>query len=58
MLSGRPAEFAEARKLVGDDRYASIARVRAALSWGIREVAALAESTFFAGLRKAGVPEE
>ena len=52
------SEFAEARKLVGDDRYASIARVRAALSWGIREVAALAESTFFAGLRKAGVPEE
>jgi TolB-like protein/Flp pilus assembly protein TadD len=52
------AEFAEARKLVGDDRYASIARVRAVLSWGVREVSALAESTFFAGLRTAGVPEE
>ena len=51
-------EFAEARKLVGDDRYASIARVRAVLSWGVREVSALAESTFFAGLRKAGVPEK
>ena len=52
------AEFAKARKLVGDDRYASIARVRAVLSWGVREVSALAESTFFAGLRKAGVPED
>ena len=52
------AEFGEARKLVGDDRYACIARVRAVLSWGVPEVAALAERTFFAGLRKAGVPEE
>ncbi len=52
------AELAEARKLVGDDRYASIARVRAVLSWGVREVATLAESTFFTGLREAGVPEK
>ncbi|MGE0257263.1 MAG: tetratricopeptide repeat protein [Alphaproteobacteria bacterium] len=52
------AEFAEARKRVGDDRYASIARVRAVLSWGVPEVSALAESTFFAGLRRAGVPKE
>jgi TolB-like protein len=52
------AELAEARKLVGDDRYSSLARVRAVSSWGVPEIAALAETTYFAGLRKAGVPEE
>ena len=61
-LAGDPgraaAELAEARKLVGDDRYASIARVRANLSWGVPAIAALAETTFYAGLRKAGMREE
>ena len=61
-LTGYPeraaAELAEARKLVGDDRYSSIARVRAVSSWGAPEICALAEITYFAGLRKAGVPEE
>jgi tetratricopeptide (TPR) repeat protein len=52
------AEFTEARKRVGDDRYASIARIRASLSWGVPEVTTLAEATFYAGLRNAGVPEE
>jgi TolB-like protein/DNA-binding SARP family transcriptional activator/Flp pilus assembly protein TadD len=52
------AEFAEARKLVGDDRYASIARIRAYLSWGGPRSAELAEITFYAGLRNAGVQEE
>jgi hypothetical protein len=50
------AELAEARRLVGDDRYSSIARVRAITSWGEPTVCALAERTYFAGLRKAGLP--
>jgi TolB-like protein/Flp pilus assembly protein TadD len=52
------AELAEARRLVGDDRYSSIARVRSVTCWGAPKVCDLAEITFFAGLRKAGVPEE
>src|SRR6266446_4866994 len=52
------AELAEARGLVGDDRYASITRLRTAESWGVPKVRALVETTYFAGLRKAGVPEE
>ena len=52
------AELAEARKLVGDDRYSSIARLRVIGSWGVRKVRALFETTYFAGLRKAGVPED
>jgi adenylate cyclase len=52
-------ELAEARKLSGDGRYSSIARVTAALGvQGAPKVSALFEATFFAGLRKAGVPEE
>ena len=52
------AELAEARRLVGDDRYSSIARFRTISSWGVPKVSALVESTYFAGLRKAGVSEE
>jgi TolB-like protein/cytochrome c-type biogenesis protein CcmH/NrfG len=52
------AQLAEARRLVGDDRYSSIARLRAAESWGVPKVRALVEATYFAGLRKAGMPEE
>lgn len=48
-------ELAEARKLVGDDRYSSIARLRAVVSWGAPKD--LVEATYFAGLRQAGVPE-
>jgi TolB-like protein/Tfp pilus assembly protein PilF len=51
-------ELAEARRLVDDDRYSAIARLRVAESWGVPEVRALVETTYFAGLRKAGVPEE
>jgi TolB-like protein/DNA-binding SARP family transcriptional activator len=50
------AELAEARRLVGDDRYSSIARLRAVASWGAPQL--LVETTYFAGLRRAGVPEE
>ena len=52
-------ELAEARRLSGDDRYSSIARLRAAAVYlGVPEALALFETTFFAGLRKAGMPEE
>jgi TolB-like protein/Flp pilus assembly protein TadD len=49
------AELAEARRLVGDDRYSSIARLRSVVSWGAPKD--LVETIYFAGLRKAGVPE-
>jgi tetratricopeptide (TPR) repeat protein len=52
------AELAEARRLVGDDRYSSIARLRATANWFAPNIQALREATFFVGLRKAGVPEE
>jgi adenylate cyclase len=52
------AELAEARRLSGDDRYLSIARIRADRNWGVPEIGALFEATYFAGLRKAGMPEE
>jgi len=51
-------ELAEARRLVDDDRYSSIARLQAIEALGVPKVRALFESTYFAGLRKAGVPEE
>ncbi len=61
-LSGETArgvvELAEACRLVGDNRYSSIARLRAVEALGVPEVRALVEATYFAGLRKAGVPEE
>jgi adenylate cyclase len=61
-LKGEPeraaAELAEARRLSGDDRYGSISRVRADGLWRVPKVRTLAETTYFAGLRKAGVPEE
>jgi hypothetical protein len=42
-----------------DDRYSSIAHVKASAPWwGVPKVQALFEATYFAGLRKAGVPEE
>ena len=52
------AELGEARRLVGDDRYSSIARVRAGGTWGVPKIRTLIETTYFAGLRKAGVPEK
>jgi adenylate cyclase len=53
------AELAEARRLVGDDRWSSMARVRAVGGyWGVPKVRTLYETTVFAGLRKAGMPEE
>ena len=51
------SELAEARRLGGEGSYSSIARLRAGY-WGVPKIHALFEATFFAGLRKAGVPEE
>jgi len=52
------AELAETRRLNCDNRYSSIARLRAARFWGVPKIRALYEATYFAGLRKAGMPEE
>jgi len=52
------AELAEARRLSVDDRYSSLARLRAVRYWGVPKVRALFETTYFAGFRKAGMPEE
>jgi TolB-like protein/class 3 adenylate cyclase/Tfp pilus assembly protein PilF len=55
----RPAfELAEARKLSGDDRYLSITRLKSAGVYsGVPEALTLLERTYFAGLRKLGMPE-
>jgi hypothetical protein len=55
------AEFGEARRLSGGDLFSSIARLKAAgvySGWGVPKTLALFEATYFAGLRKAGMPEE
>jgi hypothetical protein len=53
------AELAEARKLNGGDLFSSIAHLKAYPGgWGTPKTRALYEATYFAGLRKAGVPEE
>jgi TolB-like protein/class 3 adenylate cyclase/Tfp pilus assembly protein PilF len=57
------AELAEARRLAPDDRFSSIARYKAVIypraeNRALPKIQALSETTFFAGLRKAGMPEE
>jgi tetratricopeptide (TPR) repeat protein len=52
------AEVAEARRLSADDRFSSVARLRASQYWGVPKIRALFEATYFDGLRKAGMPEE
>jgi TolB-like protein/DNA-binding winged helix-turn-helix (wHTH) protein len=57
-------ELAKAKTLVSDDRFSSIARLKAIGFFGMAEnfgdpkIGALFETTYFAGLRKAGMPEE
>jgi tetratricopeptide (TPR) repeat protein len=51
------AELPEARRLSGDDRYATIAHLDAEYL-GVSKIRALYEATYFAGLRIAGVPEK
>jgi adenylate cyclase len=52
------AELAEAQKLSGDGTYSSLARVTAGTYLGAPKIRALFETTFFAGLRLAGMPEQ
>ena len=54
------AELAEARRLNGGDLFLSIAHLKAfpGAWWGVPRIGALYEATYFAGLRKAGMPEE
>jgi adenylate cyclase len=59
------AELAEARRLSLDERFSSLAHMMAAGFWpgspgywGVPKIRALFETTFFAGLRKAGMPED
>jgi tetratricopeptide (TPR) repeat protein len=56
------AELAEARRLRDDDAYSSLARLRAiAKAMGYfreADIPIYYEPTYFAGLRKAGMPEE
>jgi adenylate cyclase len=52
------AELAEARRMSADSRFESIASLKAARSWGVPKIHALFDATYFAGLSKAGMPEE
>jgi len=54
------AELAEARRLSGNDRFSSLARLRTLGTYGAAapKIQALFEATYFPGLRKAGMPEE
>jgi hypothetical protein len=51
-------ELAEALRLARDGRFSSIARLKAVRYFGVPKIHALYEATYFAGLRKAGMPEE
>ena len=48
------AGLPDAQKLSGNDRFSSIAHLTAFGNFGEPQIYALVESTFFAGLRKAG----
>ena len=53
------AELAEARRLAGEGSFSSIADMKKVGGWwGVPKIRALFEATYFAGLRKAGMPEE
>jgi adenylate cyclase len=57
-IEGAGAELSEARRLSADDRFSSIAKLKAAYDSWVPSIRALHEATYFAGLRKAGMPEE
>jgi tetratricopeptide (TPR) repeat protein len=57
-LDRATAELAEARRLNGDGRLSSITRLEAVTDFGVPVVRALYETTYLAGLREAGMPEE
>jgi hypothetical protein len=48
----------EARRLSADDRFTSMTRLRAVITFLVPKIRALYETAYFAGLRKAGMPEE
>jgi adenylate cyclase len=54
------AQLAKARGLSPDDRYSSIARLKEIRNFEMLtpQIRALSEATYYAGLRKAGLPEE
>ena len=53
------ADLAEARRLSPDDRYSTLARLKEREAGrSAPKVHALFEATYFAGLRKAGMPEQ
>jgi tetratricopeptide (TPR) repeat protein len=51
------AELGQARRLSSDDRYSSIARLKATVYFGVPKIRTLFESTYFPGLQKAGMPD-
>jgi tetratricopeptide (TPR) repeat protein len=51
------AEFAEAQSL-SNNHYPTIASLKAGRYFGVPKIRTLYETTFFVGLRKAGMPEE
>jgi adenylate cyclase len=51
-------ELTEAKRTSGSDRYSSIARLQASGFFAVASIRMLFEPTLFAGLRKAGMPEE
>jgi tetratricopeptide (TPR) repeat protein len=53
---GTTTQLAEARRLNSDDRYSSLARFKAAVNFNAKMQ--VAETSFFAGLRLAGMPPE
>jgi hypothetical protein len=57
-LGRASAELAEARRLGRDGRFSSIARLKAAGTFGVSKIRPRYETTYSAGLRKAGMPEE
>jgi adenylate cyclase len=54
------AELAVTQRLDGGNLFSSIARLKTypGAWWGVPKIRALYEATYFAGLRKAGLPEE
>jgi TolB-like protein/Tfp pilus assembly protein PilF len=52
------AELTEVQRLSTDGRYSSIAHLKTAEYFGVPKIRALFETTYLAGLRKAGMPEE
>ena len=52
------AELAESRRPDGGYRFSSIAQLKAGRWRGLRKTRAFFETTYFAGLRRAGMPEE